>query len=339
MPLPGQTVAAQTFVRSSENMMSAIPEKIQVLIDSFSTSVETIVDKFAIELEHIPTPTMIYHYTDGAGLRGILESGKFRFTDIFNLNDPAELRHGLHFAFEFLQVEADKGPPGMRQFTRNVSAMLRTEIEQIAHFFICCFSISADDLGQWRAYADNGRGFALGFDGTMLERAYCKADAHPIPGRMTFPITYNDDQLREIHSKIIELVRPVVLNILGRDATDDAINMYIGKIMTNLSVPIIRSALFFKHKAYKNENEYRFLEMHQAGLVPDLKFRGRPYSLVRYREIDWRTEAASALKSIIIGPAADKKIAFQFVSDCLRAFHTTKAIVNITQSDIPYRAP
>jgi hypothetical protein len=33
-------------------------------------------------------PPIIYHYTNDAGLRGILESGKLWLTDIFDLNDP-----------------------------------------------------------------------------------------------------------------------------------------------------------------------------------------------------------------------------------------------------------
>ena len=40
----------------------------------------------------------------------------------------------------------------------------------------------------------------------------------------------------------------------------------------------------------------------RAGIVPDLKFRSRPQSLIRYKEFDWRGMAADALKEIIIGP-------------------------------------
>ena len=34
-------------------------------------------------------------------------------------------------------------------------------IEGIAHFFVCCFSQNGDELGQWRAYADDGRDLAF----------------------------------------------------------------------------------------------------------------------------------------------------------------------------------
>jgi Protein of unknown function (DUF2971) len=36
-------------------------------------------------------------------------------------------------------------------------------------FFTASFTAERDDLGQWRAYADNGRGFALGFAPKMFE--------------------------------------------------------------------------------------------------------------------------------------------------------------------------
>ena len=41
--------------------------------------------------------------------------------------------------------------------------------EAASHFFICCFSGDSDDLGQWRAYDDNGQGFALAFDASEAQ--------------------------------------------------------------------------------------------------------------------------------------------------------------------------
>ena len=36
--------------------------------------------------------------------------------------------------------------------------------------YIACFSESDDYLAQWRGYADNGRGVAIGFDVETIER-------------------------------------------------------------------------------------------------------------------------------------------------------------------------
>jgi hypothetical protein len=54
-----------------------------------------VLQTFINTVEAKPPPSMLFHYTDAAGLRGIVESGKLWFSDIFGQNDPSELRHGL----------------------------------------------------------------------------------------------------------------------------------------------------------------------------------------------------------------------------------------------------
>jgi len=216
--------------------------------------------------------------------------------------------------------------------------MLRGGIEQVAHFFVCCFSKAEEDLGQWRAYADNGRGYSIGFDAHMLEQAFI-AKVIPGPGLMTFPVSYGEDELREMHRQLIAEVIPLISMPRGRNLPDEAINAYMTELSFSLSVPILRAALFFKHKAYSHEQEYRFLQLFVAGpAVPDLKYRARPHSLIRYREFDWRNAAPESLKQVMVGPAADRDTAFQFVESCLRKFCRTPECVSINSSRIPYRA-
>jgi hypothetical protein len=125
---------------------------------------------------------------------------------------------------------------------------------------------------------------------------------------------------------------PVVKNLQGA-----AYKAYMAWLYTWLTLYILRVALFFKHEAYDNEKEYRFLEYYGADIVPpNVKLRTRPYTLIRYREFDWRSVAAGALKEIVIGPSADRGKACQFANDCLRLFYTEP--VRISFSTIPYRA-
>jgi hypothetical protein len=85
---------------------------------------------------------------------------------------------------------------------------------------------------------------------------------------------------------------------------------------------VIRGVMFFKHEAYRNENEYRFQQLFRRDKpAPDVKYRRRPTSLVRYREYGWRRRGPGALKKIVIGPAADRDKAARFVKDCLASFH------------------
>ena len=315
-----------------------VPNDMREAAERFYVEAETTVNAFAENIEAQLPPTTIYHYTNDAGLRGILESGKIWITDVFNLNDPTELKHGVVTALDILKAEADNGKPEVKYFFGEMSAMLEGDIERIAHFFVCCFSLDGDDLGQWRAYADNGKGYALGFDGRVLERAFVADHASPASRAMTFPVTYDDDQLRDIQQKIISTIIPLISAPRGRDLPDEVIHEYMSELAVSLLVPLLRLSMFFKHRAYRNEQEYRFMYVHREGPVSDVKYRSRPNSLIRYREYNWRSVAANSIKEIIIGPAADRSFAFPFVKDCLRAFHQTPRLIDIKQSVIPYRA-
>jgi len=102
-------------------------------------------------------------------LRGILEGGQLWLTDVFKLNDPSELRHGFSLAGGVLNNKVADSHPAAKQFAKNFAALVQQgAIERSGHLFLCSFSASGDDLGQWRAYADDGRGYALAFDAKML---------------------------------------------------------------------------------------------------------------------------------------------------------------------------
>jgi len=288
-------------------------------------------DKFVKDLEsEREIPSVIYHYTNDLGLRGILETGKFWLTDIFKLNDPSELEYGISHLIETLVTAVDSGA---QTLSAHVKAFRSKGLKTSAYYYLCSFSSDGDELGQWRAYADNGRGFALGFDRKVLEDAFMN-DKISNQENSTFPITYNEAYISDLQRG---LVKELFLKIqwhsfkfLDEDAYFD-----------NLLFPLINHGLYrslhFKHKAYKNEHEYRFLQIFPHDQPPpEVKLRSRDYSLVSYREFDWRSVAAKALREIKIGPSADKEKAMQFVRDCQQVSNIDP--LELTVSNIPYRA-
>jgi hypothetical protein len=88
--------------------------------------------------------------------------------------------------------------------------------------------------------------------------------------------------------------------------------IFFDKLLFPLTYLSLYPTLYFKHEAYKNEKEYRLLQIHSAVPPPIVNYRSRHYSLIKYREFDWRSLAAKALKKIIVGPSADKQKAFKF---------------------------
>jgi len=211
------------------------------------------------------------------------------------------------------------------------------KVDYAAHFFVGSFSSQGDELGQWRAYADNGRGYALGFETKPLEQTFAKQSIPDRFSNSTFPVTYDDAELARVHHEFVELIFPLLTEPLGRGLPRDVIVEYMTDLSVALAMHVSRSVLFYKHEAYRNEQEYRFLQLHRGDIPPpSVQFRNRPHSLVRYREFDWKSVAAETLKQIVVGPAADEQRGMQFAGDCLRAFHQGK--VAITKSQIPYRA-
>jgi DUF2971 family protein len=316
----------------------AIPSDMRAALDAFNQAAQEIINSKLGHLESVEPPPMIYHYTNDLGLRGILESGQLWLTDIFALNDPSELKHGFSHAVDILSSKSANGPPESQIFVRHFADFgLQGAIPLGAHYFLCSFSSRGDDLGQWRAYADNGRGYALGFDAQTLENAFTKENGLAVPNNGTFPVQYNDALLREVFQLVIEQVFDLISLPRRRNLPGDVINAYMGELQLLLTLHTLHPVVFFKNEAYINEQEYRFLQIHRADLPPpSVKLRTRPYSLVRYREFDWKGVASVALKKIIIGPAADRQKAAQFATDCLRFFHV--GTVDLIHSEIPYRA-
>ena len=135
----------------------SLPDELQSVIEDHKKASDAICDSFLNELASTPIPPIIYHYTDDHGLKGILETGNLWLTDLFNLNDPSELNHGIRHALDVLKSAAGEGPPEVKIFYDQFTRALDGNSESTAHYFVCCFSKTDKDLGQWRAYADEGR--------------------------------------------------------------------------------------------------------------------------------------------------------------------------------------
>jgi hypothetical protein len=208
------------------------------------------------------------------------------------------------------------------------------KVQRSGGYFICCFSAAGDDLGQWRAYADNGRGYALDFDSVALKAAFIRQAGAALP--KAFAVAYNDAVLTEIQRSIIEEMFDLISLPRGKGLGGEATNGYMAQLHTLTTVHALHAGLHFKHEAYANELEYRFMQVHPPGNQPlETKLRTRSYSSIRYQEFDWKSAGRDVLKKIVIGPAADVERATTFAGDSLLL--TDQQAVAIIRSDIPYR--
>ena len=119
--------------------LNSIPADMRAALQRYQTKCEDIVGAFRSGLEKQSPPKTLYHYTTGVGLRGILQSGVIWLTDIFALNDPSELRHGVNHAEALLHLEARHGHPAATVFARRFTQIMADAPSAVAPLFYRLF--------------------------------------------------------------------------------------------------------------------------------------------------------------------------------------------------------
>ena len=122
--------------------------ELQAALDDFHRLTDELSAKFTDDVRKAAVPEKIYHYTNDTSLRGILESKIVRMTNIFNLNDPSEIKHGYFCAVDILSTLAKSGTLKQRDFASRFAALYPSKVEQVADIFVTSFSKQKDELGQ-----------------------------------------------------------------------------------------------------------------------------------------------------------------------------------------------
>jgi hypothetical protein len=197
---------------------------------------------------------VIYHYCSAATFQAIVESGNIRFSDINMLNDASEVRwsYGVFEEAANRLLQRVGMPPTAphidRAFIDAIDEIVSPS-QLIGHPFIACFSQERDILGQWRAYADDGRGYAIGFKAALL--------AEQLPATF-FQVEYN----RELQVK--EMMQAIMgIYIMQQEENDAA------KSKSQFAKNCFYLATFmvaFKHPAFAEEKEIR--AVHLAKVEP-----------------------------------------------------------------------
>lgn len=116
---------------------------------------------------------IVWHYTDGPGLLGIIQSSQLFATQVSALNDAKETKHASE-----LFLNAIRNLKETRNSEPDVVALLDHIIQNskaneqapfISKFFVACFSSEKDDLAQWDRYGKKN-GYAIGFFARGLSR-------------------------------------------------------------------------------------------------------------------------------------------------------------------------
>jgi hypothetical protein len=257
----------------------------------------------ADELIGIPNatlPDVLYHYCGVVGLKGIIEGSAIWLSDVRYCNDYMEhnwLKEKYDCEIDCLRYQQPSS------FHDALAAEAANYGEHLA--FVACFSTESDVLSQWRAYADDGAGFAIGFnpryfDLNLSPPRYGKDQTitHGL-----FPVCYDEDEQNAIIKKIIDHYREKSQQA-STDVKQIAADCYFNLQMVSITC---------KNPAFAEEKEWRIVYRpmiwrRAAGLEilggnDDISFRTSRSNLVPFFRMPFAEKRKfEPILEIVLGP-------------------------------------
>jgi hypothetical protein len=284
----------------------------------------------------------LYHYTNWAGLEGIITAQQFWYTHYQHLNDDTEMQFGMDVAKTLLKELAVRNRK-VKLFCDMVIDLFSAENMSSAFgFYIASFSGSRDDLHQWGKYGQNGQGFAIGL-APKLFAIDDKPNRQPHENIFVLPVCYGADAGRVLHLPAIESAVRIVADTVEHKAKamsdiDRGMPFFDEMAKHLLARELILNCLIIKDLHWEPEQEVRqFILGENMNLAPHVSIRSRGTETtpsVPYIKSNMPLHEPGCITEIIIGPAAPSD-AEDFACSLLAAFHGDPRSI-VRKSTKPY---
>ncbi|MBI1376851.1 MAG: DUF2971 domain-containing protein [Frankiales bacterium] len=244
----------------------------------------------------VTEPEVLYHYTDAAGLLGIIRSHTIWATDAEFLNDAQEMKFGRAEVLEALRTKArrlDASGVGFGTEEESRSAVIRSVIDHLHPreggvtnqqwhaAYVACFCEDGDLLSQWRGYAPGG-GYAIGFTTSGLRNL--SDPGGTVAGPSLVRVRYGNEALIAAVSRVEAEVGERATGHPGVTGFDESARYVI---------PVLAS---IKHAAFAEEREWRVVVSSDRVGV---QFRSTAVSIAPYLDLPF---TASSITSVVVGP-------------------------------------
>jgi hypothetical protein len=259
-----------------------------------------------------PDDGLFYHYCDATAFESIIRTNKLWLSPFRYSNDSEE---GIRAQKLLFQLAKRYG------LSKEQIAQFREALESLPTFHDCyglCLSEDGDLLSQWRAYAADGAGFAIGFrPNTLRELPSCSADnntAKQMMGPVLHQVAY--DEHTQIHGmtpwfeSMLELIRastrPLIEQQMSDLATIPRLPEYIsaGWKLNSTLFQTWEHLYMVKGEAFREEREWRLVVTAvQRGDIP-FQFRvsrGMVIPFLAYAMPD-RSKCLSPISHVYLGP-------------------------------------
>lgn len=202
----------------------------------------------------------VYHYCSTDVFCQIISNRTLRFSDISKSNDSAELvwitkdiREELKKEYERQSKEFQEKCPFDKVIWRKTQySFWRFFDSSTPHtYFVMCFSQKDDSLDQWRGYADDGNGIAIGFDEDRLQEL-CLQDADPECYGYS-NVVYDEKDRKAVIKAEVEAIYKELNEAFSRGEKPD----YWNNSYLRHSAELYRIAVLYKNPFFEDEKEKR----------------------------------------------------------------------------------
>lgn len=260
-------------------------------------------------------PRTLWHYTDAAGLYGIISSGRIRLGDARFLNDRTEREYGIKLITEVLVDELQSGGDD-KPFLAFTAKYLRDRAAYTVH--VCSFSEVAITISQWQRYGADGYGYCLGFALPALRRLQNTSV------RLR-KVVYRPRRQREIVRTRIRTLREAYrMASEGRDESMPE-HILLGTSAVLSAAALDGLALELKDPSFSDEREWRLIHRRlshgvSAGATPSIKFAARGNVVKPFVELELsHPKAGPFLTDLVCGPRLDGELAIATAAYFLRS--------------------
>jgi len=271
---------------------------------------------------HSARPRILYHYTDAAGLLGLLKTNRLWATNRRFMNDPTETEYAANLIRAALNdsrtaeyVATKERDKKRRQsvldaINGGIDYLLTAYVDQDEHY-LACFCEEGDLLSQWRGYGSIGGGYAVGFSAKHLGLVQHQTPEKPEP--VLRRVIYDPKRQRHVTrlwlnfiidwQRFCEQDKPAALkgSIDYYDFGWNYLNWFVSQ-----------SLRCFKHPAYKEEQEWRVIQVgtgYGGTRAVDPNFRAARRGIVEYVELELPLQKEKLpVKLICYGPTLDPKV-------------------------------
>jgi hypothetical protein len=278
----------------------------------------------------------IWHYTDAAGLIGILEGNCLWATSMSSLNDSAELFYGLEVLDNLLEEvrESKNMHPQLKLYFASLRALVDTAVGQRG-LYVASASLAQNSLAQWRAYGGE-RAHALVLDSSaqlaVLSGVRTSNRSDEIPPKWA-QVLYDQDKQRGFLLSCLGYIATLIR--CRHVASNDC------EVCRTHAVVIAESLAYCKDPSFMEEREVRLVV--QSPDDSAVKFRSSRFGVTPYLRltgttggVDFSKTAPSKLpiRKIVVGPFETRHSSAAAIPHLLRANNYGDVAVDTSASTL-----